>query len=903
METYIKALYEMKSTIVQMGKTKLAIVLPLAPIQILSEILGMRKLRFAAGLVLIAAVSYAFQASHYETPAGFRAPIRWSGGAVLPGGRLIAPLGRQLKTGPGPFGLALSAMGKVATANLGPERLSMTVLQRDKSGAWLVHNFLNARPLKDDEKDAKDGDDWRATFMGVAFASEKQIWVSEGNTGRVRLIEAETGDRVRSVNLNAGDVRDSFAGDLAFDRARNIVYIADQANFRVLAIDAKKGRILSSVAVGRLPFALAMAPDGNKIYVTNVGVFQYSAVPGGVPFPAFGFPSEESRKVLGDPNVRESNSVCVVDVSEPAAMKVAGFIRTGRPFSTETSGGSSPSGVLATAGSIYVANAHDDSITIIDSASGQVQAEIQLTIPGLEKLRGIMPLGMAVDPAANWLLVAEAGINAVGVIDLKTRNVIGHIPAGWFPTRVAVQDGTVYVTNAKGEGTGPNLPDREYYQDGSGLVGTLHRGTVSIFPLPSAGELKKHTETVLSANGFAPVAGVPAAIPAALKYVVLIVKENRTFDEVFGDVNGAAGIRQLARFGMNGYADGGGTRLSLNKIGVTPNHHAMAQRWTIADNFYADSEVSVDGHHWLVGNYPDAWTETSLMSAYAGQKNFRLGPAPGRLSFADSNSSVHPEEIDEGGTIWHHLERNHIPFRNYGEGFELAGNEEKPGEKPTGARLPTNIPMPDPLYRNTSRVYPGFNMNIPDQYRAGQLIGELNEKYFKTGEPLPRFIYIHLPNDHIAKTRPEDGYPYPASYVADNDFALGRIVEYLSHSPWWKEMAVFVTEDDAQGGRDHIDSHRTVLMVLGPYCKPKYVLHRNTSFPGLLKTVFRILDIAPLNLYDAAATDLSDAFTATPDFSSYAVQPADPRLFVPANAREPLDPKAPRTPMDGPPLP
>ena len=171
--------------------------------------------------------------------------------------------------------------------------------------------------------------------------------------------------------------------------------------------------------------------------------------------------------------------------------------------------------------------------------------------------------------------------------------------------------------------------------------------------------------------------------------------------------------------------------------------------------------------------------------------------------------------------------------------------DEGQGYKPTGARFVTNVPMPDPLYRNTSREYPMFNMNIPDQFRATQFIHEIEEKYVKGGEPFPQFIYIHLPNDHMADPRPQDGYPYEASYVADNDYALGRIVEYLSHTPWWREMAIFVTEDDAQGGRDHIDAHRTVFMGIGPYFKRNYASHVNTSFPGMLKTIFRLLGLPP----------------------------------------------------------
>ncbi len=481
----------------------------------------------------------------------------------------------------------------------------------------------------------------------------------------------------------------------------------------------------------------------------------------------------------------------------------------------------------------------------------------------------------------------------------KQMKLIGHLPVAWFPSRILIDHDTVYVSNAKGQGTGPNVGQAE-----SAFLYTMRQGSISEFPLPAESELAERTALVMQANGFAPPRATPP-IPAGIRHVVIIVKENRTFDEVFGDIiqtsnSRVAGAPALARFGTGGFADGRNVRLSLQRVNVTPNHHTLAQMFSFSDNFYADSEVSVDGHHWLVGAYPDAWIQSSFSAAYAGQKDFRLPTsAPGRLLFAGSNSSVHPEEQPEAGTLWHHLERNKISFRNFGEGFELAGNEEGEGEKPTGARFLTNVPMPDPLYRNTSRQYPGFNMNIPDQFRASQFIREIKETYGEGKAPLPQLLFLHLPNDHMAQARAGDGYPYQASFVADNDYALGRIVDFLSHTPWWREMAIFVTEDDAQGGRDHIDSHRTVLLCAGPYCKKNYVSHVNSSFPGLLKTVFRILRIPPLNLFDATAADLSDCLTAAPDFTPYTAQPIDERLFVPDKAREPLDPK-PSPRMDDP---
>jgi YVTN family beta-propeller protein len=877
------------------------------------------RVQWLVVLLAVAAFSY-----DYRAPAGNLPAVRRPGAAsIIPGGRVISPLGIQHQTGPGPFGLVVSEGGKyVVTADGGPRRYSLTILRRTRDRFEKEHVVAPR-----DRESAGDDDDWRSVFMGLAIDGDDRIFASEGNSGRVRQAGLPNGNRQRVFDLNTDGFKDSYTGDLAFDQMRGILYVVDQANFRVAAIDVKRRRILSSVRVGRLPFAAALSPDGQRLYVTNIGMFEYSAIPGadpkraeetGLPFPAFGFPSPEAESGvkretalgpvdvpgLGKTNVRESNSLCMIDVANPEAPKVISFVPTGLPFGEYTQGGSAPSGVVATADRVYVSNAHNDSVTVIDAGTLKKVVEIPIRIPGLEIYRGILPIGMALDAATGWLLVAEAGINAVGVIDTKKNAVIAHLPAGWMPTRVAVEGGMVYVTNGKGHGTGPNA-GRENWRDNT-FQGLLRRGTVSVFPMPESDELPKHTGRVFANNGFIVQKTPPPPIPKELKYVVLIVKENRTFDEVFGDMKAVnapvAGVSVLARFGARGYVlpRRNEARLGLRNINITPNHHAMAQRWAFSDNFYADSEVSVDGHHWLAGSYPDAWTQSSLWAAYGGQKDFRLPTtAPGRLLFAESNSSVHPEEQPEDGTLWHHLDRNGVTFRNFGEGFELAGSDEGPGLEPTGARFLTNVPMLDPLYRNTSRNYPGYNMNIPDQYRATQFINEIEQMYRKPGKDLPRFIFIHLPNDHMAEPRPEDGYPYDASFVADNDLALGRIVEYLSQTPWWNQMAILITEDDAQGGVDHIDSHRTLLLVVSPYARKNYVSKVHSSFPGLLKTVFRILAIPPLNLFDATASDVADCFGETPDFSTYNALPVPSNLFDPERARAPVDPK-PSPPMDSP---
>ena len=834
-----------------------------------------------------------------QPPAGVRPAHRDdSGSAILPGGRAVTPLGDQFFTGPGPFGLALTATGDfAATADSGPNRYAISLLDNRTA---VIRHLQTARSRRDDPADSEPDDDpnWHSVFMGLAFDNGHTLWASEGESGRVRAIDALTGKRTALIDLNSGrpgGFQDSYSGDMAIDRTRDLLYIVDQANFRLAVIDAKARKVVGSVRTGRLPFAIALSPDGRTVYVTDAGMFQYSVLPGadskrarqtGIAFPAFGFPSADAVKGvtrqteagsvhvpgLGDPNAAGANAVTMIDVSNPGAPRVIATSPVGLPFGGSMLGGSSPCGVAVTADRVFVTNANQDTISVFDARTHKREKDIELRIPGFETLRGVMPMGLTVSAKGNWLLVAEAGINAIGVVDLAANALIGHIPAGWFPSQVRVLGETVFVANAKGAGTGPNS-DRSQTRLRP-FDGELRLGSISRFRLPEPMALAELTHRVLVNNGLAQPQPV-SQLPAAIRHVVIIVKENRTYDEVYGDLGDAsngprAGNAALARWGEK----------------VSPNHHALARRYATSDNFYADSEVSVDGHHWLVGSYPNAWVTASLDGAYGGQRSFKLSNAsPGRLLFAGSDSSVHPEDQLEAGTIWHHLERNGVSFRNYGEGFELAGVDEGADLEPTGARLLTNVPMPDPLFRNTSRTYPGFNTNIPDQYRAQQFIAEIKQRYGEGKADLPQLLFLHLPNDHTARARPRDGYPSAGSYVADNDLALGRIVDFLSHSPWWPHMAVFVTEDDAQSGVDHVDSHRTVFLLASPYAKANYASHVNASFPSLLRTAFELLHLPPLNLYDASAADLSDCFTNEPNLTAYAALPVDAALFDPAKVK------------------
>lgn len=703
--------------------------------------------------IALIAFSTALAAQWRTPPAGIRPARAGSSVSILPGGRVIAPLGEQYRTGAEPAALAASASGKsIVTVNLGPERPSLTVLEHDKS--WSLRNLPTEVPGYDANTGANA---WRTVAAGVAFSGEHSVYVAEGNTGRIALIDLETGERRRSIPIETGGAP-SVTGDLALDAARNILYAADLANSRLVAIDTRSRQTVATIALDGVPVAFALTPNRRKIYVIT------------------------ARNLLNAAATARSG-VSVVDIADPRSAKVETAIHA------DGWTDSGLAGIVATENAVFVSDSANDSIAVIDPRTNQVAAQVPIRIPGLDTLRGVLPIGMAFDSDTGWLLVAEAGINAVGVIDTRARNVLGHLGAGWFPTKVLVDRGTVYVANLKGQGTGP---------DPGGNHGAP--GTLSSFPLPKASELPGLTRFVMESAGFTPRPGEAHPLPRGIRHVVLIVKESRSFDEVLGDItkvsNGPVmSAPPLARFGRDGYADGRRQRLSLHHIDVTPNHHAIAARWTFSDNFYAASRTNEEGRDWL--------------------------------------------------TFWRHLAHSGVSFAKFGEPFDR---------------------------------------EVSDTSRVQRVIDNLQQR-----ADLPQVLMIHLPNDRTAGALPEAGFPYEESYVADNDFALGRLLQYLSQTKWWNQMAVFVTEASAEGGIDHIDAHRTLLLCAGPWARKNRVSHTNAGFPALRKTIFGLLGLPPLDLNDASAADLGDCLTDRPDAAPFQAVSVDPRLYRPEPEALPVD--------------
>jgi YVTN family beta-propeller protein len=866
-------------------------------------------------------------------PAGFDpAKIDPKGRTVIPNGRVITPRGRQVVVAPHPFGLVLGPDGSLAvTANGGIEPFSVSVVTDLMSGRPQVRQIP---PGPNTDKGVL-----ASVYMGLAVSPDnRKLYVGGGQEGKIIIFDPATGRRRGEIDANRRFGRrtyeDSYIGDLVLSRDGKILYALDQSNFRLIIASAAKRRVIGSVGLGRYPFGLALSPDGGRLYAVNAGLFEYSRVEGvdlerperqGLLYPPFSYLSPEARDGtekegyripgLGDPNVPESCSVWEVDVRNPRRPTVTARLRTGVPVGELVEGipavgGSSPNSVVATDTRVFVSNGSNDSISVVDTEKGAVVDEIKLSLdPRLDGLRGVIPFGLALSPDVSRLYVAEAGINAVAVIDVRAGRVLGHIPVGWFPSKLAVsRDGRrLIVANAKGFGSGPN-GGRDFKPGPEGVyVGNLMKGTLSILRIPEDAALAGETRQVLE-NNFVfrkPEAGVLAArqnhpIPlfpgekkSPIKHVILVVKENRTFDEVFGQVAGADGDASLARYGaVEAFANKKGTRTVKNAV-VMPNHLNLARRYAISDNFYCDSDVSADGHRWLVGTYPNEWVEVNTAESYGGGRDMNFGStAPGVLAFVGASAAIYPEDYNEAGSIWDHLARHHVDYFNFGLSIQFATPVEDSAKyKYTGTTHVINYPAPADLLAHTSSVFATFNTSVPDQFRVDMLIKDFTERWLGSKLDLPALITVYLPNDHGAGERPGEGYPFRESYMADNDLALGRLVEFLSQTPHWKETAIFVTEDDPQNGVDHVDAHRSLLLVISPYARRNYVSHLHASFGSIIKTAWLILGLPYLNQYDAGAADLAEMFSDRADPSPYRALPADPRVFDPQKALDPLDEK------------
>ncbi len=849
-----------------------------------------------------------------QAPAGDRyVELDPAGETVLPNGRLITPKGDMVRVRPHPFGLAMSPDGRwvVTVSSEGPQLTVIDLNAESDSAVRFIPKESN------EEKGVLD-----AAFMGVGFSRDsKTVYVAGGSDWSVTAFDLASGKKSFRIDcaheVDGETFHNGYLGDLRVTKNGRTIYAVDQSNFRMLVIDVRKKSVITSVPVGRYPFGIALDPEEEHAYVANVGMFEYDYFRDAdgnrakLAFPPFGVPSEEAERglvvdgvvvpALGDMNDLRGMSVWTVDIGKPKSPNVVNKTNTGHLVGEALEdfpavGGSSPNSIVATNSHVYVSNGSNDSITVINRETGEREDDIDLVLDESSRnLRGLIPFGMTLSQDGETLYVAEAGINAIGVIRLSDGEVLGHIPTAWFPSKLAISPdgGKLYVACAKGIGSGPNHGPGHKDGDPTG-IGALMRGYIHTIDLndtdwtSSTDRVIANNVRYLPATEAARSTGHPIPIErgawqSPIKHVIYVTKENRTYDEIFGAMPGGRGDAELCRLGRPiDVSNRDGSR-TVKDVVLMPNHIALAKRFAINDNFYCDSDHSVDGHRWLVGTYPNEFMESRI-----GQS--ARGDGPGNHAFIGSSGAIYPEDYNEAGSIWEHFERNGIGFFNYGLGFEFKPQEETIEYKYTGIRVSINYPMPQVLWENTSQKFATYNTNIPDQFRMDMFEQEFREKWLSGTEPFPDVITMMLPNDHGSGERPDDGYPFWGSYMSDNDLALGRLVELISNSPFWESTAIFVTEDDAQGYRDTVDAHRSICMVISPYAKRDYISHTHSSFGSILKSIFLIHDASALNQYDAFSTDLADMFLAEPtNMDPYKALPVNQEIFDPQKAFDPFD--------------
>ncbi len=468
---------------------------------------------------------------------------------------------------------------------------------------------------------------------------------------------------------------------------------------------------------------------------------------------------------------------------------------------------------------LYIACADADAIDVLDLATDRVVQRIDV---GLPQGPGASPNALALAPDGT-LYVSLGAENALA--EIRDGRVVARMPVGWYPSGITVDAHTVYVTNGKGESSHANPQfDPEEHGDphyvAAALIGSVRAIPRSAFDAASTAQVLANiprpvptpTQTVVRAHG-------------PIHHVIYIIKENRTYDQVLGDLPGANGDPKLAWFGAK----------------VTPNEHALAERFGIFDDTFTDAQVSATGHNWSTAAFANDYLERFWPSNYAGRRPL--------YDFEDGAVASTPRN----GYLWDDANRAHVAFRDYGEFVST----------PRDAHLPATTHMPGLIGKIDPR-YPGFDLDYSDEARIDEWQREFTQ--YVVHRDLPPLEIVRLPNDHTWGTRA--GKLTPQAYVAQNDHAFGRLVDVVSHSPYWKDTAIFAIEDDAQNGPDHVDDQRTTFYLASPYAAPG-VHHEHYSTSSVLRTIELILGLPPMSIYDAVAPPMYDAFSLAPRLRPY----------------------------------
>lgn len=713
---------------------------------------------------------------------------------TLPNGWSLSPAGRSLSLGDLPLNMAISSSKKwLAVTNNGQSTQSLQLV--DARNEKVLDNVVIGK-----------------SWVGLAFsADEKYLYVSGGNDNWILQYATANGKLVLKDSLKLGAKwpnKISPAG-IAIDDARQLLYVVTKDDNSLYTVSLTSKKIVQQVALPAEAYTCLLSPDKKNLYISVWGGKQlliYNTVENRI----------NTTVGVGD----HPNELCLT--------------KNGRY--------------------LFVANANDNSVSVLDTRNNKIIETLTASLYP-DAPPGSTTNGLALSADEKSLFIANADNNCLAVFDVShpgNSRSKGFIPVGWYPTCVKTIGKKIFVTNGKGfssfanpEGPSPVTKKVKYQsddEDGPQYIGGLMKGTMSVVDMPSEKQLAIYSQQVYKNTPYTKEKEmlskvetgnpIPQKIgdPSPIKYVFYIVKENRTYDQVLGDVKDGNGDTSLVLFGEN----------------VTPNQHKLVNDFVLLDNFYVDGEVSADGHNWSLGAYATDYLEKNWVTSYGGRGGGY--DAEGTRNIANN----------KGGFIWDHCKKAGVSYRTYGE----FADDYK-----------ANIPV---LENHFCKYYTSWDQRVRDTTRVGQWKRDFDS--LVAIDALPRLNTLRLINDHTEGM--SKGRPTPFAHVADNDLAVGMFIEYLSKSKVWNESVVFILEDDAQNGPDHVDAHRSTAYIAGPFVKRNFVDHTPYTTSGMLRTMELILGIPPMSQYDAGATPLWRCFTAKPNYTGFTAVPAQVDITV-----------------------
>lgn len=720
---------------------------------------------------------------------------------LLPNGWSLTPAGHSLLLGDLPLNIAVSSSRRyLAVTNNGQSTQTLQLIDA------LKEQVLDSVVIP-------------KSWLGLTFsANEKFLYASGGNDNRIlkyAVFPAASPALVLVDSISLGKPwpeKISPAG-IAVDDRRQLLYVVTKDNNSLYIVDLATKAVVQRLDLGGEAYTCLLSRDGKQLYITCWGC---------------------DRLLIFDTEQRSFTGAGIAVGDNPNDMCLT---KDGRW--------------------LFVANSNDNSVSVIDVRHAKVVETLNAALYP-NSLPGSTTNAVALSADDKTLYIANADNNCLAVFDVSTPGAgrsKGFIPVGWYPTAVQVVRNTIWVANGKGFSSmanpqGPNPMERRQevnYQQGDQkkvqpvqYIAGLFKGTMSIIPEPDEKLLGDYSALVyqntpytrageLATDG---AAGNPVPMkvgdPSPIKYVFYFIKENRTYDQVLGDVKEGNGDTSLVLFGER----------------ITPNQHALVKEYALLDNFYVNAEVSADGHNWSMGAYATDYLEKTWPTAYGGR---------GGDYDAEGNRAV---ANNKGGFIWDDCQRAGVSYRSYGE-FGKGGPQDTIEGQPN--------PLIKVLMGHYCSSFTGWNLSVRDTTRFSQWRVDFDS--LLTAGALPRLNVIRIGNDHTSGLR--RGKPTPFAYVADNDLAVGEFVEYLSKSPVWKESVVIMLEDDAQNGPDHVDAHRSPVYIAGGLVKHHFVDHTPYTTTSVLRTIELILGIPPMTQYDASSTAMWRCFSTDADLTPF----------------------------------